>query len=139
MRKKHKHPGLPVPARRTGVAHARRSETQTTGIQHTQQKNAEQMSVVDKTTSEGNAVGQDTTSTPELTTDHTGARDAPEVTATGIQQHTQQLNVISVVETSTSKEDSLLVEVSTTDITFSCCVCCCMPVAVTSGASRAPV
>ena len=35
MRRKHRHPVLPVQARHTGVAHARRSETQTTGTQHT--------------------------------------------------------------------------------------------------------
>jgi hypothetical protein len=75
----------------TDHTRARRApEAATAGVQkHTQQLSAERSSqqVVENLTNE-EAVGQDTTAASELTTDHTGARSAPDETTAGVQQHT---------------------------------------------------
>ena len=81
--------------------------------QHTHQLSAERSSqqVVENLTSNEEAVGQDTTAASELTTDHTGARGAPEVTTAGVQQHTHQLSAErssqQVVEKLTSKGETV--------------------------------
>ena len=81
--------------------------------QHTHQLSAERSSqqVVENLTSNEEAVGQDTTAASELTTDHTGARGAPEVTTAGVQQHTHQLSAErssqQVVENLTSNEETV--------------------------------
>ena len=81
------------------------------GLQQDDRREISTQLVVENSTSKEETVGQDTTDIPELTADHTGARGAPEVTATGIQQRTHQLNVehmsLPVVDNSTSKEDTV--------------------------------
>ena len=67
--------------------------------------------VVENLTSKGETVDQDTTFFSELTTDHTGARSAPEATTAGMQQDMQQLSVErsspQVVEISISKGETV--------------------------------
>ena len=67
--------------------------------------------MVENLTSKEETVGQDTTFSSELTTDHTGARSAPEATTAGVQQDTHQLSVerssLQVVENLTSKEETV--------------------------------
>ena len=67
--------------------------------------------VVENLTSKGETVDQDTTFFSELTTDHTGARSAPEATTAGMQQDMQQLSVerssLQVVEISISKGETV--------------------------------
>ena len=63
------------------------------GLQKDDRREPVHHQVVENLTSKEETVGQDTTVISELTTDHTGARSAPEVTTAGVQQHTHQLNV----------------------------------------------
>ena len=66
--------------------------------QHTHQLGVERSSlqVVENVTNNEETVGQDTTVEPQLTTDHTGARSAPEATTAGAQQHIQKPNTSGV-------------------------------------------
>jgi hypothetical protein len=80
---------------------------------HTHQLSVERSSlqVVENLTSKEENVGQGTTFFSGLTTDHTGARSAPEAATAGVQKHTHQLSVerssLQVVENLTSKEETV--------------------------------